>query len=265
MLFDMLHSTTARSRGRWLVPIIGLLCLLTIAGPVVPAGAVGPADMHVTRVPAAAFSAASNGRALDVAATRAYIQANYRLTRVARANLAASQGSIQAFARRVVGECPLAGEGSYANNAASQFSEEVVGTIVATTFRPDVGAIDAFTHVIRHLRWSNGRLTRDVHRYAMKLENLAVLAPADICEDVKAFAAASFLVAPEATISYDKRYLAADVEAEEVPLRLLAPYEGAKQAALLRRTKQLEAPLAQAEADAVAQYTAIMRGLALSE
>jgi hypothetical protein len=240
------------------VLVLGLF-LLPIAGPAAPAGA------RTTRIPAAAASVASASRARDVAATRAYIQANYRLTRVARANLAASEGAIHAFARRTVGECPLAGEGSYANNAANQFSEEVVGAIVTTTFRPDVGAIDAFTHVVERLRWSSARLTRSVHGYVVKLENLAALAPADICEDVKAFAADSFRVAPEATISYDKRYLAADVEAEEVPLQLLAPYEGAKQAALLRRTKQLEGPLAQAEAEAVAQFTAIMRGLALSE
>jgi hypothetical protein len=249
---------TARSRRSSLVPVLGV-CLLSIVGPAAPAGA------RTKRAPAAAASAASGGRARDVAATRAYIQANYRLTRVARGNLAASEGASHALARRTVGECPLGGEGSYTNNAASQFSEEVVGTIVTTTFRPDVGAIDAFTHVVKHLRWSDARLTHSVRGYVAKLENLAALPPANICEDVKAFAAADFRVAPEATISFDKRYLAADVEAEEVPLRLLAPYEGAKQVALLRRTKQLEAPIAQAEANAVAQYTAIMRGLALSQ
>jgi hypothetical protein len=254
----MPRFVTVRSKGAWIVPILGVF-LLSIGGPAAPAGA------HAAHARATALSAASAGRAGDVAATRAYIQANYRLTRVARANLAASEGASHALARRTVGECPLGGEGSYTNNAASQFSEEVVGTIVTTTFRPDVGAIGAFTHVVKHLRWSDTRLTHRVRRYVVKLENLAALPPANICEDVKAFAASSFRVAPEATISFDKRYFAADVEAEEVPLQLLAPYEGAQQAALLRRTKQLEGPIAQAEANAVAQYTAIMRGLALSQ
>jgi hypothetical protein len=249
---------TVRSRRSWLAPILGVF-LLSIAGPAAPAGA------RAQRAPMAAASATNGGRARDIAATRAYIQANYRLTRVARANLAASEGASHALARRTVGECPLGGEGSYTNNAANQFSEEVVGTIVTTTFRPDIGAIDAFTHAVEHLRWSDVRLTRSVRGYVAKLENLAALSPANICEDVKAFAATSFRVAPEATVNFDKRYLAADVEAEEVPLRLLAPYEGAEQVALLRRTKQLEGPIAQAEANAVAQYTAIMRGLALSQ
>ncbi|HEY3760054.1 MAG TPA: hypothetical protein VGL37_09840 [Solirubrobacteraceae bacterium] len=254
----MPRFATVRFRGSWLAPMVGVL-VLSFAGPAARAGA------RATHAHVAAATGASVGRARDIAATRAYIQANYQLTRVARVNLSASEGATHALARRIVGECPLGGEGSYTNNAASQFSEEVVGTIVTTTFRPDVRAIGAFTYAVEHLRWSDARLTHSVRRYVAKLQNLVALPPADICADVKAFAATSFRVAPEATISFDKRYLAADVEAEEVPLRLLAPYEGAQQAALLRRTKQLEAPIAQAEANAVSQYTAIMRGLALSQ
>lgn len=249
--------------------LLGVCLLLLFAGPAARAGA------HATRAHAAGLRASSlslvsrasraSSRARDVAATRAYIQANYRLIRVARANLVASEAGIRALVRQTVGECPLAGEGSYTNGAASQVSEEVIGTIVTTAYRPDVGAIHAFASVVRHLRWSSPRLTRIVHGYLVKLDNLAVLAPADICGDVKAFAATSFRTAPEGTVRYDKLYLAADIEAEEVPLRLLAPYEGAQQAALLRRTRQLETPLANAEAKAVSEWTAIMRGLALSE
>jgi hypothetical protein len=239
------------------VLVLGLLCLsMCLTDPA--------AGAREGRVPGALASAVSGARARDVAATRAYIEANYRLVRAARANLAASEVAIRAYARRIVGECPLAGEGSYLNHAANLFTEEIAGALVAAVSHPDVGAIYAFTHVVEHLRWSDARLTRAVRNNVVKLKNLAVLPPADICEDVKAFAANGFRVAPEATISYNKRYLAADVEAEEVPLRLLTPYEGVEQIALLRRTKQLEAPIAQAEADTVTQYTAIMRGLALS-
>jgi hypothetical protein len=240
------------------VLVLAWLCLwMCFTGPA--------ASAREGRVHDAVASDAGVSRARDIAATRAYIQAHYRLVRVARADLSASEGSISALTSRTVGECPLAGEGSYVNYAANQVSEEIIGTIVTTAYRPDADAIDAFVHAVEHLRWSDAGLTSIVRGYVAKLQNVTVLAPADICEDVKVFAAASFRVAPEATISFDKRFLAADAEAEEVPLRLLAPYEGAKQAALLRRTKQLEAPLAEAEADTVAQYTEIMRGLALSE
>jgi hypothetical protein len=239
------------------VLVLGAL-LLFVAGPAARASA------RPTRPHAAGSHTTISSRARDVAATRAYIRANYRLVRAARANLAASQAGIRALVRQTVSACPLAGEGSYANGAANQVSEEVVGTIVTTAYRPDVRAIDAFAGAVNRLRWSSRGLTRIVRGYIVKLENLALLAPADICNDVKAFAATAFRAAPEGTVRFNKLYLAANIEAEEVPLRLLAPYEDAHEAALLSRTKKLEAPLAEAEAKAVEEWTTIMRGLALS-
>jgi hypothetical protein len=200
----------------------------------------------------------------DRAATRVYIAANYELVRAARTNLHAGEAAIRRLVSQTVGECRGAGEGSSATQAASEVSEEIVGTMVAIAYRPDAGAIDAFVAAVRPLRWSNRRLTRIVRVYLRKLENLAVLAPADICGDVKAWAADGFETAPEGTTRFNKLYLAADIEAEEVPLALLAPYEDRHEMTLLRRTQKLEAPLAQAEADGVERWMEIMRGLALS-
>jgi hypothetical protein len=244
-------TLTRSARPRFVLVLAAFLLLIT-----------GPTARASER--ASASRTAVSSRARDVAATRAYIQANYRLVRFSRANLDASRAAVRALVRQTVTECPLAGEGSYANRAANQVSEEIIGTIVTTAFRPDVAAIDAFTGAVAHLRWSSRTLTRSVHGYVLKLENLAALAPAAVCDDVKAFAVASFLTAPEATVRFDKLYHAADVEAEEVSLRLLAAYEDPRDTALLRRTKKLEAPIAEAEADAVEEWMAIMRGLALS-
>jgi len=228
------------------------------------AGTIAAIGLLAAMLCAAAPALARRGNA-DARATRVYIRASYQLTRHARANLAATESAIHAFVSRTVAECPLAGEGSYTNGAANEVSEEVIGTMIATGYRPDAGAIHAFVAAVGHLRWSDRRLTRVVHAYVVKLENLAQLTPAGICGDVRSFAAVEFKTAPEATLNFDKLYLAADIEAEEVPLRSLAPYEDARDATLLRRTKQLEAPLADAEAKSVAEFMEIMRGLALSE
>lgn len=202
--------------------------------------------------------------AADRAATRVYIDANYQLVRAARANLGTAESAIRGLVSRTVGECPGAGEGSSTTQAASEVSEEIVGTLVAVAYRPDAGAIRRFVATVAPLRWSSRRLTRSVRVYLRKLANLSVLAPAEICEDVKAWAAGGFKAAPEGTTRFNKLYLAADIEAEEVPLALLRPYETRREAALLRRTQGLEAPLAQAEADGVERWMEIMRGLALS-
>lgn len=240
-------SDSPISAARCLLPAI-LLGLLLIA-------------LTALALPAPARAAAS---ARDRAATRIYIDANYRLVLAARAHLAASEAAIHSLVRHTVAECPLAGEGSHVDSAASEVSEEVVGTIVTTAYRPDVDSIDTFVHAVAGLHWSDRRLTRIVRAYLVKLRNLAALAPANICADVKAWGADGFEGLPEGTVRFDKLYLAADIEAEEVPLRLLAPYENAHEAALLRRTKRLEAPLANAEAEAVQNWLEIMRGLGLS-
>jgi hypothetical protein len=203
-------------------------------------------------------------RAHDVAATSAYIEADYQLARVGRAELSASLATIKALVQRTVAECPLAGEGAYVNHAANQISEEVLGTVEVAAYQPEVGAIRAAAHALKHLRWSNNKLTRHVEAFVVKLGNLPAIAPANICADVKAYAATAFTAAPEATIRFIQLFHAAELEPEEVPWRLLAPYEGPRQTKQVRAIKRMEAIVAEAEAHAVAQWMAIMRGLDLS-
>lgn len=212
----------------------------------------------------AAGSPARTVHARDVAATRAYIEADYRLARAGRAKLSASLGEINALVQRTVSECPLAGEGAYVNHAANQISEEVLETVEVTAYQPDIGAVRAAARVLRHLHWSNAELTRRLHAFVAKLENLAAIAPANICVDVKAYAATSFTAAPEATVSFVKLFHAAEIESEEVPARWLKPYEGPRQAKMMRAVKRLEGEVAETEAHAVQQWMAIMRGLDLS-
>ncbi|HEY3829882.1 MAG TPA: hypothetical protein VGL57_11850 [Solirubrobacteraceae bacterium] len=210
---------------------------------------------------ASATAAISAG---DRAATRTYVEANYALVRAARARLATSEAAIRGLASRTAQECPLVGEGSHLDQAANEFSEEIIGTMAATAYHPDISSIEAFTHAVGGLRWSSHKLTRIVRTYVTRLRNLAALGPANICADARAWAADGFQALPEATLQYNKLCVAANIEAEEVPLRLLAPYENAREVKLLQRTKRLEAPLADAEAKAVEYAMDILRALALS-
>jgi hypothetical protein len=211
-------------------------------------------------MPAGALAGSPN-----TASTRAYIKANYALVRGARANLAAGKAAIKSLANQVAGECPLAAVDSPQNHDAEQLSNEVVGALEVAAYGPDKASMQAFAHAVRPLRWSNRKLTRMVDAYATKLERFPTLAPPDICADVKAWAASGYSTLPATTVSFDERYYALDIEAEEVSLRLLRPYESATEASLLHRTELLEAPLAEAEADAVYDYSKILDSLELSE
>lgn len=201
----------------------------------------------------------------DAAATRTYIRANYALVRTARANLAAGEAALKGLVRQITGECPLAAAGSPQNHDSEQLSDEVVGAMTLLVYRPDAAAMGAFAHAVGGLRWSNRRLTRTVSTYAAQLEGLTTLALPNVCGDVRAWAASGYRSLPASTAQFDQRYNADAFEAEEVPLRLLAPYESASEASLVRRTKRLEAPLAEAEANAVADYTQILDALKLNQ
>jgi hypothetical protein len=214
----------------------------------------------LTAAPAAALAKPG-----DVAATRAYVKANYALVRAARAQLSAGQATIRSLVREITGECPAAAAQSPEDGDAEQLSDEVVGALYISIYRQDAASIRVFARAVSGLHWSNPKLTRVVKTYATKLEGVSTLKTPDVCSDVKAWAASGFRTLPESTVSFDRAYLAVDIEAEEVPLRWLAPYEGPAQVSLLRSTKQLEAPLANAEAKAVSNYSEILDSLKLNQ
>ncbi len=246
---------TAAERPRLPLALAALLAATAVA-----AGALA------TAVPAAAArgpagTASPAGTARDRAATRTYLRASYRFVHIARANLATDQRDTEAFVQHTLAECPQAAAGSPQNNESNEIGDEILGTMALVVYRPDDSAIEAFAHTVRDLRWGDRNLTRAVRAYAHKLEKLAVLPLANICADIRAWAASGFQTLPEGTVRFNALYSAAEIEAEEVPLRLLAPYEDARDASLQRATKRLEVPLADAEAEGVAYWTQLTKGL----
>jgi hypothetical protein len=200
----------------------------------------------------------------DVAATRSYIRANYDLIRTARSNLSVGVTALKGLVSQVAGECPLAAAESPQNHDSEQLSNEVVGAMTVVIYRPDAAAIHTFARAVAGLHWSNRKLTRIVKKYAAQLLGLAALATPDVCGDVRAWAASRYQTLAPSTVQFDTSYYADDIEAEEVPLRLLAPYESAAVSSLVHRTKRLEAPLAEVEAHGVYYYTRILNTLGLN-
>ena len=198
-------------------------------------------------------------------ATRAYVKADYALVQTARANLASSKVAITSLGSTVAGECPRVAAEAPQNHDAEQLSNEVVGALEVVAYQPDRESMLAFARAIRGLRWSNRKLTRAVAAYATKLEGFPTLAAPNICADVEAWAATGYRTLPASTVAFDKGFYAYDIEAEEVSLRLLRPYESATEASLVRETTHLEGPLAEFEAEAVSDYTEILDGLKLPQ
>ena len=98
---------------------------------------------------------------------------------------------------------------------------------------------------VGRLHWSNGLITRTAQRYARDLHALATLRLPPLCEDVRAWRAAAFQVAPPAAASLVRRVEA--IEPKPVPPRLLAPFERGGDASLVSRTASLERRLVENE------------------
>jgi hypothetical protein len=178
-------------------------------------------------------------------ATHAYIQANYALAKAGVARIGAVQRKVQALNAALAQQCPRAGAGAPELEVTQPLSGEVVAALWSIAYRTNAGPIATFVSRTKHLRWSNGRITRIVSRYAKSLHELATLPMPNLCEDVRAFAASGFSMAPARAIALTDH--AESIELEPVPAKLLAGFERGSDAGVLAKTVRLETKLEEQE------------------
>jgi len=200
----------------------------------------------------------------DVAATRAYIQADYVLVHTARVNLSTSEAALQSLRRQIAAECPNAAAGSPQDTDSEQLSNELVGAMTLAAIRPDVQVVARFAHTVGGLHWSDGALTRKVGTYAARLQTLSVLPAPNVCADVRAWAQSQYQTLPASTVGFDSRYYKVEVAVGEVPAALLAPSEQPDEHPVLAHAERIEGQLTEAEANAVYTWGHIMESLGLN-
>jgi hypothetical protein len=185
------------------------------------------------------------GTPQDVASTHAYIRANYVLNRATQAKVKVAQASIEATIQKLGQECPKLGVGSPQNEESQHLSYEVVVALWSASYSTDSGPIHKFAQTVRHLHWSNPKLTHMTQRYATDLQNLARLRMPNICGDVTAWKETDFKTVPAASIQLDRRVEA--IEPKTIPPSLLAPYEQPTDKAILATTTRIESHLQRIE------------------
>jgi hypothetical protein len=181
----------------------------------------------------------------DVAATHAYIQANYAFSRASVGLIKRGEANIQAFNRKLAGECLHVGAGSPVNELAQPMSYEVAVALWAISYGTAASPIRTFVAAVRPLHWSNSSLTRIAHNYATSLHELSTLPVPHLCADVRAWTASGFTVVPTNVAALDKRLEA--IEGESIAPKLLTPYERGSDASVVARTRSLEHKLAENE------------------
>lgn len=192
--------------------------------------------------PAGALASPGNGNA---AATHAYIEANFKLTRAAEASVAPVQAKIVAFDKQLDRECPLAGAGGPEDAESQKVSHEAADALWSLSYGADAGPIRAFAKTVESLHWSNPNLTRIARHYAKTLEGLAALPLPNLCADVREWKASDFRTIPATTRQLDER--AESLEGHTIPPRLLAPYERPADRGIVAQTTRLETGLERTE------------------
>ncbi len=185
------------------------------------------------------------GTPQDIASTHAYIRANYELNRATQAKVKVAQASIEATIHKLGQECPKLGVGSPQNEESQHLSYEVVVALWSASYATDAGPIHKFAQAVRHLHWSNPKLTHMTQRYATDLQNLASLQMPNVCGDVTAWKETGFKTVPAASIQLDRRVEA--IEPKAISPSLLAPYEQPADKAILATTTRIESQLQQIE------------------
>jgi hypothetical protein len=181
----------------------------------------------------------------DIASTHAYIRANYALNRATQAKVKAAQANIEAAIRKLGQECPKLAVGSPQNEESQHLSYEVVVALWSASYATDAAPIHTFLDAVRHLHWSNPKLTHMAQRYAAGLQELATLRTPDVCGDVSAWKESGYKQAPAATTQLDRRVEA--IEPKTIPPSLLARYEQPGDRAILATTTRIESQLQQIE------------------
>jgi hypothetical protein len=189
--------------------------------------------------------AQASARSNDLAATHAYIQANYRLARASVQLIGPVQRKVHGLKAKLAQECPLLGAGSPEDEASQPMAHEVADALWSIEYGAAAGPIASFVKAVAHLRWSSAPTTRIAATYARNLHELATLPLPPLCEDVRAWKATGFQTMPPRTASLAARIDA--IEPRPIPTRLLAPFERGTDAAILARTKALETTIAESE------------------
>ncbi len=191
---------------------------------------------------ALAAPASGSSAGTDSVAASAYVAANYRLVHAEHSNLSASLRGMTALAQRISAECAgsAGGEPAGASRQSIDIGAEELGAVLVAASAPDHLADARFVNTVKKLDWPNANVGRAARGYLRTITEETSLTEPNICQDVAAWRASGFSTVTAATQRFVRRFRAAVSGPQEVPPKLLAPYEGPADRTTVKRTARLE-------------------------
>jgi hypothetical protein len=199
----------------------------------------------------------------NTSATTAYVQADLRLVNSASGQIHNGESIIGGVLAQVRHECPRAAANSPQNPESTELSNEVIGTMVVSAIRPDLGAIRQFISAVSHLHWSSGAANRAVRSYVGQLKAMAGLGVPKLCADVRGWAGSGFRSLTASSTAFDRVFVPSWVAVGSIP-NALSPSESGGTRSLARQAARRESQLADFEAREVETWGNIMNALELN-
>jgi hypothetical protein len=206
-----------------------------------------------------AAQASANVSARDANATHAYLEAKLAERRAVAGTAAAGVQAIEALAGQLRLECPgvligmpKPGRGKLPSGPEAEVTDELAVAVFGSDERVEHPALARFYDRVRHLRWSNGKLTRLLHSLALEQDEQSSLAPPPLCADLRFWVASGYIAVSPQTHMYRQRIRAISeittIESEpdekgledifnldSLVAHRLKPYEARSDRALARR------------------------------
>jgi hypothetical protein len=192
--------------------------------------------------PAGALAAAT---ARDEASTHRYLLASYGALHAVVTTWSSVEADARKLDLKLHSECPAVGAGSPQSEQEQELSTEVAGALAASYAHTDAAVLRSFVRQVSPLRWSSPSIGRRARRLVRGRRALSFLPIPNLCSDVSQWRAGGFGAAPASTRSYNQRVEAIDIN--EIPLRLLAPYERPADRALAAQVARLSKRFAELE------------------
>lgn len=180
-------SCVQRFGGLFLLVLMGVLC------------SVSPALAHA--------------KTTDITATHRYLEARIALQQTATRDKAAQLKAIDALTTQVNAECPgvLAGapmdvkQGESPSQERFEISLELLTAPFHVAERVERSADAMFERKVRHLRWSNLKLTKLLRSLAIEQAEQSAIQPPDLCSDLKSWVASGYTTTSPGTKRYVHR------------------------------------------------------------
>jgi len=194
--------------------------------------------------------AVAAGRVDDVAATRAYLRAADVYELGAFSEVGSGVAAIEARSAAIGGECPSVLTYAPRDGEFRELGEEINGALLFTGV---LTAVDPMmlrlAHAIGGLAWSDRRLTRLVHAVAAEERVIVRLVLPDVCADIAEWKASAYAALPQSAAGFLARVQAiesmglvgsSEESREALIMRLLRPYEGARERRTVKQIERLE-------------------------